>query len=90
MGRWLVTALALIACSVAGNALAQSSDYSDDVESTAPTLILPNMLTSPITSAHDSDGYGATGAPADPGTTDAPAEVPYSVEGEETLDPETN
>jgi hypothetical protein len=51
---------------------------------------MPNMLTNPVTRGFDSDGYGATGAPEETGTTDVPTEVPYSVEGEEQLEPETN
>jgi hypothetical protein len=88
MPRSLTTALALIACGAASGAYAQSYDGSEGTE--RPTLILPNTLTSPITSGLESEGYGATGAPAETGTYDAPPEVPYSVEGEEQLEPETN
>ena len=43
-------------------AFAQSSDYSDGAGGgEAPTLVMPGLLTSPITSGLDSDGYGATG-----------------------------
>jgi hypothetical protein len=51
---------------------------------------MPGLLTSPITSGLDSDGYGATGTTEQTGTTDTPSEAPYSVEGEEQLEPETN
>jgi hypothetical protein len=51
---------------------------------------MPGLLTNPISSGLDSDGYGATAAPAEAGTTEAPSEVPYSVEGEEQLEPDTN
>jgi hypothetical protein len=91
MPRSLITALALIACSLASVAFAQSSDDTDGAGSgETPTLIMPNMLTNPITRGFDPNGYGATGAPEETGTTDVPTEVPYSVEGEEQLEPETN
>ena len=51
---------------------------------------MPGLVTSPITSGLDSDGYSGTGTTEQTGTTDAPAEAPYSVEGEEQLEPETN
>ena len=89
MRRSLVTALVLIACSFGSGAFAQSPDGPNG-SSEAPTLILPGLLTNPITSGLNSDGYGATGAPAETDTQDAPSEAPYSVEGEETLDPETH
>jgi hypothetical protein len=89
MRRSLVTALVLIACSFGGEVLAQSSDGTNG-SGEAPTLILPGLLTNPITSGLDPDGYGATGAPMETEIQDAPSEAPYSVEGEETLDPETN
>ena len=91
MPRSLLIALGLIACCAASNALAQSYDGSDTTGSSeAPTLIMPGVLTNPISSGLDSDGYGATAAPAEAGTTEAPSEVPYSVEGEEQLEPDTN
>lgn len=91
MPKSFVAALALIACSLASPAFAQSSDYSDGAGGgKAPTLILPGLATSPITSGLDSDGYGAAATPSDAWTNDAPPEVPYSVEGEEQLEPETN
>ena len=91
MPKSFIAALALIACSTASTAFAQSSDYSDGAGGgEAPTLVMPGLLTSPITSGLDSDGYGGTGTTEQTGTTDAPAEVPYSVEGEEPLESETN
>jgi hypothetical protein len=91
MLKSLFTALALIACSMASTAFAQSPDYSDGAGGgEAPTLVMPGLLTSPISSGLDSDGYGGTGTTEQTGTTDTPSEVPYSVEGEEQLDPETN
>ena len=91
MPKSFIAALALIACSIAGTAFAQSSDYSDGAGGgEAPTLIMPGLVTSPITSGLDSDGYGGTGTTEQTGTTDVPTEAPYSVEGEEQLEPETN
>jgi hypothetical protein len=91
MPKLLIAALVLIACTTASTAFAQSSDYSDGAGGgEAPTLILPGLATSPITGGLDSDGYGATATPSDTWTNDAPPEVPYSVEGEEQLEPDTN
>jgi hypothetical protein len=91
MTRLFIAALALIACSMASTAFAQSADYSDGAGGgEAPTLVIPGLLTSPISSGLDSDGYGGTGTTEQTGTTEAPAETPYSVEGEEQLEPETN
>jgi hypothetical protein len=47
---------------------------------------MPGLLTNPLTSGLDTEGSPGTGAPA----SETPDEVPYSVEGEETLDPNTN
>lgn len=91
MPKTLVAALSLIACGVASGAHAQSSDGSDGTGSGgAPTLIMPGLLTNPLTSGLDSEGYGGTGAPAGSETPDATSDAPYSVEGEETLDPNAN
>lgn len=91
MPKSFIAALALIACSIASTAFAQSSDYSDGTGGgEAPTLVMPGLLTNPITSGLDSDGYDGTGTTEQTGTTDVPTEVPYSVEGEEQLEPETN
>ena len=91
MPKSLIAALALIACSTASTAFAQSSDYSDGAGGgEAPTLVMPGLLTSPITSGLTTDGYGATATPSDTWTNDTPPEVPYSVEGEEQLEPEAN
>ena len=91
MPKSFIAALALIACSTASTVFAQSSDYSDGAGGgEAPTLVMPGLVTSPITSGGDSDDYGATATPTDTWTNDVPPEVPYSVEGEEQLEPETN
>ena len=91
MPKSFIAALGLITCSIASTAFAQSSDYSDGTGGgEAPTLVMPGLLTNPITSGLDSDGYGGTGTTEQSGTTDVPTEAPYSVEGEEQLEPETN
>jgi hypothetical protein len=91
MPKTFVAALALIACFVTSGAYAQSSDGADGTGSAAaPTLIMPGLLTNPLTSGLDSEGSPGTGAPAASETPDAAAEAPYSVEGEETLDPNSN
>jgi hypothetical protein len=66
---------------------AQTADDSlGDGDAAMPSIILPEQLRSPITG-----DFRAQGSDADAGTPPAQAEeVPYSVEGEETLDPETN
>jgi hypothetical protein len=91
MPKSFIAALRLIACSIASTAFAQSSDYSDGTGGgEAPTLVMPGLLTNPITSGLDSDGYGGNGTTEQTGTTDVPTGAPYSVEGEEQLEPETN
>jgi hypothetical protein len=88
MQKTLVAALALIACFVTSGAYAQSSDGTDGTGSAgAPPLIMPGLLTSPLTSGLDSEGSPGAGAPA---ASETPEEAPYSVEGEETLDPNSN
>jgi hypothetical protein len=47
------------------------------------------LLTNPLTSGLDSEGSPGAGAPGSE-TPDAASEAPYSVEGEETLDPNSN
>ncbi|MGH6827001.1 hypothetical protein [Methyloceanibacter sp.] len=91
MPKTLVAAVALVACGVTSGAYAQSSDGSDGTGSgQAPTLIMPSLLTNPLTSGLDSEGSPGAGAPAGSETPDAASEAPYSVEGEETLDPDSN
>jgi hypothetical protein len=88
MPKIFVAALALIACFVTGGAYAQSSDGVDGTGSVgAPTLIMPGLLTNPLTSGLDTEGSPGAGAPT---ASETPEEVPYSVEGEETLDPNSN
>ena len=70
MPKSFIAALGLIACSIASTAFAQSSDYSDGTGGgEAPTLVMPGLLTNPITSGLDSDGYGGTGTTEQTGTT---------------------
>jgi hypothetical protein len=51
---------------------------------------MPGLLTNPLTSGLDAEGSPGAGAPAGSATPNAASEAPYSVEGEETLDPNTN
>jgi hypothetical protein len=85
---------ALVACGLASQAFAQSPEgsTSDSGDAAAPPrLVLPGTLTSPTTSGLDSENNGATGAPAASHASDTTSEeAPYSVEGEETLDPHAN
>jgi hypothetical protein len=91
MSKTLVAALALVACGFASGAHAQSSDASAGTGGgQAPILIMPGLLTNPLTSGLDSAGSPGAGAPPASETPDAASEAPYSVEGEETLDPDTN
>jgi hypothetical protein len=94
MLRSLVTALALIAGTWMSAAYAQT--LSDSGAGTAgggetmPTLILPHELTSPLINGSGPDGGATASAPAGSATPETPAEAPYSVEGEEPLDPGGN
>jgi hypothetical protein len=91
MSKTLVAALVLVACGFASGAHAQSSEASAGTGSgQAPTLIMPGLLTNPLTSGLDSEGTPGAGAPGVNETPDAASEAPYSVEGEETLDPDSN
>ena len=64
--KTLVAALALVACSVTSGTFAQSSDGSDGTGSGgAPTLIMPGLLTNPMTSGLDSEGSSGAAAPAE-------------------------
>jgi hypothetical protein len=89
MPKILVAALALTICGIGNAALAQSSDSPGGSAGT-PTLIMPSTLTNPLISGLDSDDHKATSASPGGETPDASSEAPYSVEGEETLDPDTN
>jgi hypothetical protein len=94
MLRSLVTALALIAGTWTSATYAQT--LSDSGAGTAgggealPTLILPHELTSPLPSGPSPNGDGTANAPAGSATPATTEDAPYSVEGEETLDPNTN
>lgn len=93
MLRSLVTALALIAGTWTNAAYAQTvSDSGSGMTGggeAMPTLILPHELTSPLTSGPAPEGTTAANA-AGSATPAATEDVPYSVEGEETLDPGGN
>jgi hypothetical protein len=90
MSKTLVAVLALVTCAAASVAYAQSPDAADGTSSgQAPTLIMPGLLTNPLTSGLDAEGSPGA-APTASETPDAASEAPYSVEGEETLDPNSN
>jgi hypothetical protein len=87
MRKSTIVGLVLLAGICNAGANAQTADDSL-VESgpAMPSIILPEQLTSPITG-----DFRAQGGDADVGQPPAEADqVPYSVEGEETLEPETN
>jgi hypothetical protein len=91
MSKTLVAVLALVTCAAASVAYAQSPDAADKTSSgQAPTLIMPGLLTNPLTSGLDAEGSSGAGVPAGSESSDAAPEAPYSVEGEETLDPNSN
>lgn len=93
MLRSFVAALALIACGFESGAIAQSPDEAPadaGASGAAPTLVLPSTLTNPITSGLNSEGHGSASAREGNETPDASPQAPYSVEGEETLDPDAN
>lgn len=92
MVRSLLMSLVLAAGLGWGSAYAQSPGYPEPNESDAgemPNFILPQDMTSPTLSGVESDD-AAQGAPV---SSDAPSVLqpaPYSVEGEEPLDPGGN
>ena len=92
MPRSLLAALALIACGFGSEAFAQSDGAPADTGASGAvsTLILPNTLTNPMTSGLDSEGHGSATARERNETLDSTPAAPSSVEGEETLDPDTN
>lgn len=91
MSKTLVAVLALVTCAAASVAYAQSPDAADGTGGgQAPTLIMPGLLTNPLTSGLDAEGSPGAGVPAGNESSDAASEAPYSVEGEETLDPNSN
>jgi hypothetical protein len=53
-----------------------------------PSIILPEQLTSPITG--DFRAQDGNAGASQPAAGEETGEAPYSVEGEETLDPNTN
>jgi hypothetical protein len=91
MSKTLVAVLALVTCAAASVAYGQSPDAADGTGGgQVPTLIMPGLLTNPLTSGLDAEGSPGAGTPAGSETPDAASEAPYSVEGEETLDPNSN
>ena len=92
MSKSLIAALALIACSLSSQTLAQSpgAAAADNGRGAAtPTLILPNTLTSPLIRGTNTEGHAAA-TPAGGEASDTTSELPHSVPGEEALDPDTN
>lgn len=94
MRAMLILALAMGSGSSIAAAQTALDDYGDVNSGTMPSIILPDQLTNPITgdfTARD-DGIAAGG---DPGTNAYQSEgemwlQPYHVEGEETLEPNSN
>jgi hypothetical protein len=88
MRKSFIVGLVLMAGVWSADAGAQTADdgASDVGAASMPSIILPEQLTSPITG-----DFRAQSGDADAGQPPAgEEEAPYSVEGEETLDPETN
>ena len=93
MPKSFIAALALTAFCLSSQAFAQSAEApaaDSGNGASPPALILPNTLTSPLISGSDADSHNSGPAPASGDASGAPSEQPYSVEGEETLDPDTN
>jgi hypothetical protein len=87
MPRTLVLVLALIAGGWSTAAFSQSDDFSGGA---MPTLILPGQMTSPITTGpapENNIGDGGAWGSQSPGEG---WDQPFSVEGEEQLEPGTN
>jgi hypothetical protein len=55
-----------------------------------PTIVMPQELTNPLTSGLGADDKAHAPASSASPAPDGEAEAPYSVEGGETLDPDTN
>ncbi len=92
MPRVFAISLMFAACMASSTAMAQSLGYpqpeADDAAGAMPSLSLPEDMTNPTLSGLGPDD-ASQGAPTDSGeSTYEPA--PYSVEGEETLDPGGN
>jgi len=92
MLRPVLLSLALIGC-LGANAHAQSpgdpGPEAGESGDMTPSLILPHDMTSPTLSGFG-PGDAAQSAPANPDQPNAYEPEPYSVEGEETLDPGGN
>jgi hypothetical protein len=88
MPKSLLAGLALIACiwASAGNAQMLSAPSADPAGAGMPTLILPQEVTSPLMSGLGGGDNGGAAAPVQ----DTAPEAPYSVEGEEPLEPDSN
>lgn len=82
--------ISLLLAGFGGAAQAQDGGYSDPQSGDyqMPSLILPHDMTAPALSGADPSDAGQGGADAYQPESYEPA--PYSVEGEETLDPGGN
>ena len=93
MPRVFAIALMFTACMASCAAMAQSLGYpepeSDDAGGGMPSLSLPQDMTNPTLSGLGPDD-ASQGAPIDSGEPNTYEPAPYSVEGEETLDPGGN
>ena len=84
-----IMTLALLAgiCSTSAGAQTADGSYGDGDSGAMPSIILPEQLTSPISGDfRPQDG----GTPVSSAGGEETEQAPYSVEGEETLDPNTN
>ena len=90
------TILAVALAAGASGAAAQTmmDGYADPDAAATPTIIMPDQLTNPITGDFNAREDGvAAGGESDMNAYPSEVETwvqPYSVEGEETLDPESN
>ena len=93
MRRVFAIALMFTACMASGTAMAQSPGYpepeADDAGSAMPSLSLPDDMTNPTLSGLGPDD-ASQGAPSNSDDSNTYEPAPYSVEGEETLDPGGN
>jgi hypothetical protein len=87
MPRTLVLVLALIAGGWSTAAFSQSDDFSGGA---MPTLILPGQMTSPMTTGPAPENNIDDGAAWGSQSPGEGWDQPFSVEGEEQLEPGTN
>jgi hypothetical protein len=87
MPRTVVLVLALIAGGWSTAAFSQSDNFSGG---TMPTLILPGQMTSPMTTGPTPENNVSDPAAWGYQSPGGASEQPYSVDGEEQLEPGTN